>query len=505
MRRFRAAAAVLLVLALSGCSLQAPLPFFKARSSPTPSASAANLTRFYGQRLAWRDCGGGFQCSTLRVPLDYQHPSGDVIGMAVIRHPATDPGHRIGSLLVNPGGPGGSGIGYARSASQIVSAALLADYDLVGFDPRGVGESTPVTCLDDAQMDAFVATVPDPQTQTEQDEAVNEAKLLAGQCEARSAKLLPHVSTVEVARDMDVLRQALGDARLTYLGKSYGTFLGATYADLFPSKVGRVVLDGALDPRLDANQLGLQQAAGIELAMRSFLADCVKRSDCPLTGDATVAETRVSALLASVRLRPIRGDGTRTVDLALAETGMIAALYTDTTWPFLRLALRFALQGDGRGLLQLADAYDDRGPDGHYQSNELAANYAVNCLDRPDVASVADVEARVPSYSQASPLFGAGLAWGDLVCAYWPTKATGRPHAISAAGAAPILVVGTIRDPATPYAWAQGLASQLASATLLTYDGDGHTAYRRGSTCIDSAVDAYFLHGTSPQSGLRCE
>jgi pimeloyl-ACP methyl ester carboxylesterase len=505
MRGFRAAAAVLLVLALAGCSLNAPLPGFKARTSPTPSTGAGSLSRFYGQRLSWRDCGGGFQCSTLRVPVDYLRPSGDSIGIAVVRHPATDPAHRLGSLLVNPGGPGGSGIGYARAADQIVSAALLAQYDLVGFDPRGVGESAPISCLDDTQMDAFVATVPDPQTQAEQDQAVNEAKLLANQCEARSAKLLPHVSTVEVARDMDVLRQALGDAKLTYLGKSYGTFLGATYADLFPSKVGRVVLDGALDPRLDANQLGLQQAAGIELAMRSFLADCVRRADCPLGGDVTAAEARVSALLASIRLRPIRGDAARTVDLALAETGIIAALYTDTTWSFLRLSLRYALQGDGRGLLQLADSYDDRGPDGHYQSNELAANYAVNCLDRPDVASVADVEARVPTYSQASPLFGAGLAWGDLACAYWPVRATGRPHAISAAGAAPILVVGTIRDPATPYAWAQGLASQLASARLLTYDGDGHTAYRRGSSCIDSAVDAYFLQGASPLAGLRCQ
>src|SRR5215472_4993530 len=505
MRRSRLAVAMLLVLALTGCALNGPLPLFKARTSPKPATSTANLSRFYGQRLTWRDCGGGFQCSTLLVPLDYAHPLGAVIGIAVIRHPATDPAHRVGSLLVNPGGPGGSGIGYARSANQVASAALLAQYDLVGFDPRGVGQSAPVSCLDDAQMDAFVATVPDPQTQGEQDQAVTEAKLLANGCEARSAKLLPHVSTVEAARDMDVLRQALGDAKLTYLGKSYGTFLGATYADLFPSKVGRLVLDGALDPRLDANQLGLQQAAGIELALRSFLADCVKRADCPLAGDATGAEARITSMLASIRAQPIRGDGTRTVDLALAEIGTIAALYTDATWQFLRLALRLALQGDGRGLLQLADSYDDRGPDGRYQSNELAANYAVNCIDRPDVTSVAGVQARVPSYAQASPEFGAGLAWGDLTCAYWPVKATGRPHAITAAGAAPILVVGTIRDPATPYAWAQALASQLASARLLTYNGDGHTAYRRGSSCVDSAVDAYFLWGTLPQARLVCQ
>jgi pimeloyl-ACP methyl ester carboxylesterase len=506
MRGFRVAAAALLVWALAACSFNAPLlPGFKAKTSPKPATASAGLARFYSQRLTWRDCGGSFQCGTLRVPLDYDHPSGDAIGIAVIRRPASDSAHRLGSLVVNPGGPGGSGIDYARSANQIVSPALLAQYDLVGFDPRGVGQSAPVACLDDPQTDAYVAVVPDPQTPAEVSQVVSESRLFANECQARSAKLLAHVSTVDAARDMDVLRQALGDAKLTYLGKSYGTFLGATYADLFPSKVGRFVLDGALDPRLDANQLGLQQAASIELALRSFLADCVTRADCPLTGEATAAEAQVSSLLASVRQRPLRGDGARQVDLALAETGIIAALYTDATWPFLRLALRLALQGDGRGLLQLADSYDDRGPDGHYQSNEIAANYAVNCLDRPDVTSVADVQARVPSYTQASPQFGATLAWGDLTCAYWPVKATGRPHAITAAGAAPIVVVGTIRDPATPYAWAQGLASQLAAATLLTYNGDGHTAYRRGSGCIDTAVDAYFLRGTLPQAGLVCQ
>jgi len=505
MRRSCVAVAALLAWALAACSVSVPLPLLKAKPSPKATAATAGLARFYTQRLSWRDCSGGFQCSTLQVPLDYDHPAAATIGIAVIRRPAGDPAHRLGSLLVNPGGPGGSGIGYARSAQQIVSGALLARYDLVGFDPRGVGQSAPVTCLDDTQTDTFVATVPDPQTPAEQDQVVSEAKLFAGGCQARSAKLLPHVSTAEAARDMDVLRQALGDARLTYLGKSYGTFLGATYAELFPAKVGRLVLDGALDPRLDAGQLGRDQAAGIQLALRSFLADCVKRTDCPLGGDAAAAEARVTALLASIRARPIRGDASRTVDDALAVTGIIAALYTDAAWQFLRLSLRLALQGDGRGLLQLADSYDDRGPDGRYQSNELAANFAVNCLDRPDVSSVADVQSRVPSYTQASPLFGAALAWGDLPCAYWPVKATGRPHAIAARGAAPIVVVGTIRDPATPYAWAQGLASQLASATLLTYDGDGHTAYRRGSTCIDSAIDGYFLQGTLPTPGLRCQ
>jgi pimeloyl-ACP methyl ester carboxylesterase len=496
-------ASLLVVWTLAACAPSVRLPLFRpSASSPSPPPSA--LAPFYTQRLAWADCGGGFQCATLRVPLDYGHPKGRSLGIAVVRRAATDPAHRLGSLLINPGGPGGSGIEYARAGRQAVSPALLAQYDLVGFDPRGVGQSAPVACLDDQQMDAFVATVPDPQTPAEQAQVVTEDRLFASQCQARSASLLPFVGTRDAARDMDVLRQALGDLRLTYLGKSYGTYLGAVYAELFPTRVGRLVLDGALDPRIGTDQLGRDQAAGIELAVRSFLTDCGGRADCPLGADAGAAEQRVGALLASIRTRPLRGDATRTVNLALAETGIIAALYTDVTWPLLRVSLRLALAGDGRGLLALADSYTNRGPDGRYRGNELAANAAVNCLDRPAVTSVADVQAEVPAYSQASPLFGAGLAWSNLTCAYWPLPATVRPHAIAAKGAAPIVVVGTIRDPATPYAWAQGLAGQLASGRLLTYDGDGHTAYRRSNSCIDGAVDAYFLQGTLPPQGQRC-
>ncbi len=498
-------AAPLVVLIVAGCTagLRLPVPAVgqhARRATATPNG----LARFYAQRLAWRDCGGGFRCATLQVPLDYSHPTRDTIGIAVVRRPADDPGRRLGSLVVNPGGPGGSGIDYARGADQVASTALLAQYDLVGFDPRGVGQSSPVTCLDDQQMDAFVAADPDPLTPSAVDDVVAESKLFAAQCEAHSARLLPFVSTRDAARDIDILRQALGDRRLTYLGKSYGTYLGATYAELFPSRVGRLVLDGALDPRVGAAQLGREQAAGIELALRSFLADCAKRSDCPVGADPGAAEQRIGNLLTSIRGQPLRGDATRTLDLALAETGIIAALYTDTTWPFLRQALRLALGGDGRGLLALADAYDGRDRNGHYASNELAANVAVNCVDRPDVTSVADVQAEPPSYRQASTLFGESLAWSDLTCAYWPVPPEVTPHAIAARGAPPILVVGTIRDPATPYAWAQGLAEQLASGRLLTYDGDGHTAYRRGSACIDGAVDAYFLQGALPAAGLTC-
>lgn len=492
---------LLLVWVLAGCSPVVRLPLLVPRSSPAPGVSAP-LARFYHQTLAWRSCGGGFQCATLRVPLDYAHPDRRTIQIAVVRKPAGDPAHRLGSLLLNPGGPGASGIDYARAASDVVSPELLARYDIVGFDPRGVGQSTPVACLSDGQLDVFNAADPDPQTPAAQDQVVAEDRLFASQCEAHSGDLLPFLSTRDAARDMDVLRQALGDQRLDYLGKSYGTFLGATYAELFPHHVGRLVLDGAVDPRLSAVQMGRDQAAGFEVALHSFLADCARRADCPLGTDPGAAEQRLGSLLTSLQSHPLTSGG-RQVGEGLAETGIIGALYSDTTWPVLRLALRLALSGDGRGLLYLSDAYNDRGPDGHYRSNQAAANAAVNCLDLPDVTSVAGIEAQLPAYRQASPLFGAAIAWSNLACAYWPVRPTGAPHAITPRGAPTILVVGTTRDPATPYQWAQRLAAQLPGA-LLTYDGDGHTAYRRGSACVDGAVDAYLLRGTLPARGLTC-
>jgi len=489
---------------LGGCSALPVLPGFPSRARPKVTVAPPAVNRFYQQTLGWKDCGSGFQCATLTVPLDYARPRGQTIGIAVIRRRAGDPGHRLGSLLVNPGGPGASGIDFARSASQVLDPSILAQYDVVGFDPRGVGQSAPVTCLDDAQMDAFVAEDPDPQTQAEQGQVIAEAQLFAQQCQAHSAGLLSHVGTRDAARDMDVLRQALGDRRLNYLGFSYGTFLGASYADLFPARVGRLVLDGALDPRLTAGELGRDQAAGFELALHSFMVDCASLSSCPLGTDPAAAEQRLADLLASIRAHPLPGDANRRLDEGLAETGIIVTLYSNSTWPLLRRALRLALAGDGRGLLQLADSYDGRDASGHYLSNETAANTAINCVDYPDVKSVADVMVELPSYRQASPIFGAPIAWSGLPCAYWPVASAGRPHAIRAPGAAPILVVGTTRDPATPYHWAQGLASQLSSGVLLTFDGDGHTAYGRGSSCIDQAVDAYLLRAVTPAKGLRC-
>jgi pimeloyl-ACP methyl ester carboxylesterase len=469
------------------------------------TGAPADLSAFYSQSLSWTSCDSGYQCSELTVPLDYSDPTGATIKLAVVRKQATDQAHRIGSLVVNPGGPGGSGLSYATSG-DVADTGVLARYDLVGFDPRGVGKSDPVNCLTDSQMDQFVDTPPNPQTPAELSRAEQESQLFAQQCAAKSGALLGQVGTVDAARDMDVLRAALGDKKLTYLGKSYGTFLGATYAQEFPKNVGRLVLDGAIDPSLSAEQENLTQAAAFDKELHLFLDDCVTQSDCPFdTTDPNAAFTQLKTWADGLDAHPIAGDATRKLDEAYALTGISVAMYDQGWWPDLRIALASAFKGDGSTLLRMADAYNDR-ENGHFVDNEVAANYAVNCVDHPDEAvSVTQIQAELPAFEKAAPFFGPMVDWSSLPCAYWKADTTDSPHPVDDAGAAPILVVGTTNDPATPYAWAQHLATQLSGGRLLTMNGDGHTAYRRGSTCIDSAVDAFFLTGALPAAGTVCQ
>jgi pimeloyl-ACP methyl ester carboxylesterase len=473
---------------------------------PLPTAIPAGLQRYYTQKLSWRACDGGFQCATMKVPLDYADPGGEQISLALVRHQASGTGFkRIGSLLVNPGGPGGSAVSYAEYAAASYPAPVRASYDIVGMDPRGVAGSTPVSCLPDKQMDTFTATDTTPDSQSEIDILVAADKSFAQGCRQHSGALLSHVSTVEAARDMDVARALLGDDKLNYLGKSYGTFLGATYAGLFPLHVGHMVLDGALNPSLSSLQLNSQQAGGFETAFNAFAADCVKRSGCPLGNSVQQAGQKIDELFTDWDSHPLSTGTSRPLTEALGTTGVIAAMYDQEQWPQLRGALTQAEHGDGSGLLTLSDQYYERDSSGHY-SNLMAANAAVNCLDLPaGAADPQQVEQQLAQYRKASAHFGTSLAWSGLSCAYWPVKPSGGAHTIPAKGAAPILVVGTTRDPATPYAWAQALAAQLDSGTLLTYDGDGHTAYARGSQCIDGAVDIFLLTGRTPNKGTTCQ
>ncbi|MFG3507624.1 alpha/beta hydrolase [Streptomyces sp. NPDC047821] len=493
-------------LLMAGCTEGGTTP---AASAPAPAsaAPAEQLKEYYGQRPVWRACGtSGFQCATVKAPLDYADPHGEKIELAVSRVKATGPGRRLGSLLVNPGGPGGSAVGYLQGYAGIgYPAPVRARYDVVAVDPRGVARSEPVRCLDGPQMDAYTQVDQTPDDPGETARLTASFKNFAAGCAKLSGRILPYVSTVESARDMDIVRAVLGDKKLTYVGASYGTFLGATYAELFPSRTGRLVLDGAMDPSLPTAELNRDQTAGFETAFRSFAADCVEQPDCPLgTESPSAAAARLKTFFAELDDRPVPTGETRELGEALATTGVIAAMYDESAWPQLREALTRAMGGEGSALLALADAYYEREEDGTY-SNLMYANAAVNCLDQPPAfTGPGQVTAAVPSFEKASPVFGRGLAWASLNCAYWPTKATGTAHRIEAQGAPPIVVVGTTRDPATPYKWAKSLAAQLSSGTLLTYDGDGHTAYGRGSDCIDTAINTYLLDGTVPPPGKRC-
>ncbi|MGC5010154.1 alpha/beta hydrolase [Streptosporangium sp. DT93] len=455
-----------------------------------------------GATLDWDGCGDDFECARLAVPLDHARPDGERIELSVVRLPAS--GRRIGSLLINPGGPGGSGVQYARAARTVVSEALRERFDIVGFDPRGVGESVPVRCLPSSELDAYVGLDGSPDSPQEVTALVEGSRRFAAGCRSRSARLLPHVGTADVARDMDMLRAAVGDSRLTYLGKSYGTQLGAFYADLFPDRVRALVLDGAVDVSLGPLEVGASQAHGFEVALDSFLSDCLRVTDCPFTGSVASARAEVAGLLRRADAAPLAnstGDG-RTVTQAWTVLGMIAPLYDRQAWPTLRQALDRALRGDGTPLLRLADWLMDRREDGEY-ANQTEANLAVNCVDAPYPGDPAAYAAAARESVKRSPLFGAYVVWSALPCAYWPAKGEERGR-IDAPGAPPIMVVGTERDPATPYEWAEALASQLSSGVLVGFDGDGHTAYLSGSACVDRLVDDYLIDLAVPRDGIRC-
>ncbi|MGW5258853.1 alpha/beta hydrolase [Streptomyces sp. NPDC004012] len=515
-RALRTAGALLAAAALLGSACSArgatTATATDAGLAALPRATPAALASYYAQRLTWSPCKvPGFECATMKAPRDYDKPAAGDVALAVARKRAKGPGKPLGSLLVNPGGPGGSAVGYLEQyAGTGYPAEIRARYDIVGMDPRGVGHSQPVVCLDGREMDAYAQTDLTPDNQAEVNQLVASDKKFAEGCGRHSASLLRHVSTVEAARDMDILRAVLGDQKLSYVGASYGTFLGATYAGLFPDRVGRLVLDGAMDPSLSARKLNEDQTAGFETAFQSFAKDCVRQSNCPLGGRGTSPAKvgdHLKAFFAQLDASPLAAGnaGGRRVGEALATTGVIAAMYDQAAWPQLREALTSAIKRhEGAALLALSDSYYERDAHGKY-ANLMSANAAVNCLDLPSAFSgPAEVEQALPAFEKASPVFGKGLAWSSLNCAYWPVQATGRPHRITAQGAAPIVVVGTTRDPATPYPWAKALASQLSSGRLLTYEGDGHTAYGRGSKCIDAAIDAYLLRGTPPAKGKHC-
>jgi len=504
------AAALLISGGLSGCMDTGGSPSATSdapSSSPTSGSSttgsgAGGLGAYYHQRIRWSSCGPD-RCASLRVPVDYAHPARASIRLALKETPATS-GHAQGALVVNPGGPGAPGTDMATYASDYFAAPLRAAYDIVGFDPRGTGHSDPVDCLTDRQLDKYVAEDPAPTTAAEIKEYAAESRTFWRGCEQRSDDLVSHVGTVDAARDMDVLRAALGQRRIDYFGFSYGTKLGATYAELFPKKVGRMVLDGAIDVALSTRMSDLHQAAGFQTALRSYVQNCVAGGDCFLGSTVQAGLERIGSLLTSIQERPLPAGGGRTLRAGNAFYGIIMPLYARSLWPALDASLQAAIKGDGSKLMMLSDEYTERSGSGSYADNSLEAIGVINCLDDPWSIAPSRVPKQYAAFTKASPTFGKVFAWGLTACWGDPFHSDAGHLRIDAAGAAPIVVIGTTRDPATPYEEAVALSRELDSGVLVSRDGDGHTGYNRGNACVDDAVHAYLIHGQVPQDGLRC-
>jgi len=462
----------------------------------------AGFEQWYGQSVDWTTCNETFECATISAPLNWHDAQAGSINLELVRQRAS--GHKIGSLLVNPGGPGASGVDFLVSAAESFGQPVQEAFDLVGFDPRGVGSSSPVYCLDDAGVDEFISLdFPDTDAGREQMAAASAAWGQA--CYENTGELLGNVDTMSAARDMDLIRHLVGDSALNYLGFSYGTQLGATYAGLFPERVGRMVLDGALDITLDADQLSLGQAVGFENALRNYVTYCQSESGCPLTGSVDDGMQQISDLLNRAFEHPLTSSSGRPVNRTLVFYGIAFALYDQESWPYLTVALNEAItENRGDFLLLMADIYNDRNPDGTFASNTTEAFIAVNCVDDRGTSDPAQMAAKAAEIIAAAPTMGNFFTYGGLSCRDWPVPVAPGSFDQHAAGAPPILVIGTTNDPATPYEWAVALADTLDSGVLLTYEGEGHTAYLRSNECIADTVDDFLVNDVVPATGRRC-
>ncbi|HSA52221.1 MAG TPA: alpha/beta hydrolase, partial [Yinghuangia sp.] len=461
---------------------------------------------YYRQQPVWKPCERTYQCTTVQVPLDYSAPDGERIELAVIRLKAKNQSQRLGSLVVNPGGPGGSGYDMVKdSEGELLTAPVAERYDLVGFDPRGVGRSEKIACLNDADNDRMSQIDGSPDTAEERAKLDEWQGKYVAACEKNSGDLLPHVGTRNAARDMDVLRAVLGDEKLNYLGYSYGTYLGAVYADLFPTRTGRLVLDAAVDPAVDAAASNEQQAMGFEKAFTAFLGDCVKQADCPYKG-RTVDQARsaVITLINKAEAKPLPTDEARVVTGTVVTLGIAFTLYDKEAWEYLRVGLTEAERtGTGNVLLALVDAMNGRGDDGRWDGSSDALT-AVNCADAPLAVDDAQIQAKIAEYKKTAPVFGPVMAWGGKACVNWPASpAADRPGAFTVEGAAPALIIGGSRDPATPVEWSHGLGRAYQGSVVLVRDGDGHGSYG-DNACVNRAVEAYLTAGTLPKTGVVC-
>lgn len=493
-------------LLVAGCaSTSRPTDGTDGADAKTPNRPPALPAALTDQRPAWKPCdapeggerpGAEWRCAGVQVPLDHAKPDGKTITIALIRKEARDKDRRIGSLLFNFGGPGASGVDYLPRAAQEYDG-LNRRYDLVSFDPRGVSRSSGVVCRDDKELAAAEArTDVTPDTAAEETAYVADGAAFGAGCARRSGTLIPHTTTDNTARDLDLIRYVLGDAKLNYFGISYGTELGAAYAHLFPANVGRTVLDAVVDPTADSTGHARNQAIGFQRALDNYFSH---NGRSPAQGNA-----RIVRLLERLDREPLTV-GDRKLTEGLALTGIAITLYAESYWPLLTSALEKAERGDGSGLLQLADQYNDRDASGHY-GTQSHSQRAISCADSSGRPTIAQVKTVLPEFRRLSPVFGPFLAWDTAAwCADWPVQGLRANPEASAPGAGPILVVGTTGDPATPYEGAERMAKELGAGVgvLVSNEGEGHGAYGT-SACVTRTVDAYLLDGKVPTYGTRC-
>ena len=489
-RSTRTFLALSLILVLLSATL---IGRFQKNTNPFKESSGQGfdqIDKYYSQTIKWTNCFKNFDCGTFQVPIDYQDLNLGKFDIAVMRHKSKG---ATQNLVINPGGPGGSGIDYVYSFQEAFTKPLVKNFNIIGFDPRGVGESAPILCLSNQETDLLYSVDSYPNDPTELAKIKGDAQTFADKCSAANPNL-SHYSTANTARDMDILRSILGDEKLNYLGKSYGSYLGTMFANLFPNHVGKFILDGAVDPTLDATKQTLQQAVGFDEAFKAFAEYCRKQSNCVLGNDEVKVMT---SKLSELRAKPLPV-GNRKLTESLATYGIAFGLYeSDSGWPALQKALQDLFKGDGKALITMADAYTGRDANGEYQTNEAESLSVIMCNDFPPAKL--DVAGTI----KAAPLFGKYVAYSNLDCNYLPH---GQYQLISSPikSVDPALIVGTLNDPATPYIWAEQLSKILVGSRLISLNSEGHTGYNRGSNCVDQVVEKYLISGSIPAQNLSC-
>jgi len=472
-------------------------------STDDPASGSATDTTVSSDTISWAACPESpapFECGQLAVPFDYDNPGTGSFVLSLMRRPAEIPESRIGSLLVNPGGPGFGGTTVAEQAEWYFSTELLEQFDVVGWDPRGTGASTPaVDCTED--YDRYFGIDSPPNDDDAKQKMIDLTQEFVDLCVARNGEMLKYISTEASARDMDSIRNALNEDKISYFGFSYGSELGATWVTLFPDTVRAAVFDGASDPNASGFDQSMAQLKGFEQQLDAFLANCAKRVACKIYNNGKPAAL-FDQLAIVIDTKPIVVSSDRTpVTQGVFYTAVVQAMYSNTLWPQLETALADAAKGNGAQLLALYDDYFQRQPDGSY-GNELEAFLAISCLDDPEGSTVADVDADVARFAAAAKRLGENFGYG-YACALWPHRVAERV-VVTGKGAGPIVVIGTTGDAATPLASTRKAANNLEQGVLVIVEADRHTGYGLNS-CVVQNVDAYLISLKAPKIETYCK